>query len=104
MLTIYRRHRRNCPHRKDGRKYRRCQCPIWVDGRLNGEDIHKSLRTNNWEKSQHIVRNWEAEGNRAAEGREREPITLFAAWQSFLADLEARNLRPSTVRKFELLS
>ena len=32
MLTIYRRHRRNCSHRSEGRGYRRCLCPIWVDG------------------------------------------------------------------------
>ena len=44
MLTIYRRHRKNCKQRIDGRGYRRCLCPIWVDGSLNGVEIRKSLR------------------------------------------------------------
>lgn len=43
MLTIYRRHRKNCKQRMEGRDYRRCLCPIWVDGSLNGVEIRKSL-------------------------------------------------------------
>ena len=30
MLTIYRRHVRTCAHRSEGRKYRRCRCPVTV--------------------------------------------------------------------------
>ena len=38
MLTTYRRHKKDCAHRAEGRKYRRCKCPIWVDGFLAGQD------------------------------------------------------------------
>lgn len=44
MLMIYRRHRRACQRRSEGRSYRRCQCPIWVDGILNGQEIRQSLK------------------------------------------------------------
>jgi len=45
------------------------------------------------------VREWEAEGQRNA-----KPVTIEQAWQDFLADAEARNLQPSTMRKHRLLS
>jgi integrase/recombinase XerD len=99
MLGIFRRHRKRCEHRKEGRAYRRCRCPVWANGHLNGENIHKSLRTRDWQKAQRIVREWEAEGQ-----RNTKPVTIKQAWQDFLADAEARNLRASTMRKHRLLS
>lgn len=104
MLTLYRRHLKRCEHCKDGRRYRRCQCPIWVDGHVNGVAIHKSLKTRDWQKGQGIVREWEAAGEQNVQSNKCEAITVEQAWQSFLADLEARNLSKSTIRKYRLLS
>ncbi len=101
MLTIYRRHIKTCAHRLQGREYRRCRCPIWVDGFLEHEEIRKTLNTRNWEKAQEIIRDWEAEGRRAAEP---EPVTIAEAWEEFLADAKARNLREPTIYKYDLLS
>ena len=39
MLMIFRRHVKSCKHRGEGRKYRNCRCPIWVDGFLRGNPI-----------------------------------------------------------------
>ena len=55
MLTIYRRHRKKCKQRIDGRGYRRCLCPRWVDGSLNGIEIRKSLRIRDWQRAQGVV-------------------------------------------------
>jgi integrase/recombinase XerD len=101
MLTIYRRHRKECSHRKDGRTYRRCNCPIWVDGFLADEEIRKSLQTQNWQKAQNKIREWEADGQRTRDAR--EPETLEHAKQCYLADAEARRLHESTVYKYTLL-
>src|SRR5579864_1686800 len=104
MLTIYRRHQKKCEHRGEGRSYRRCRCMIWVDGWLRGVEIRKSLRTRNWDKAQEIVRRWEAEGQFEGNSNEASaPITIKQAWQTFLADLEKRNLHASTIRKYRLL-
>jgi integrase/recombinase XerD len=100
MLGIFRRHQKRCDHRKEGRKYRRCHCPVWVDGSLNGVEIHKSLRTRDWQKAQGIVREWEAE-DRQTSLAERQ--TIQTAFTEFLADIEARQLHGSTVRKYKLL-
>jgi integrase len=59
------------------------------------------LDTRDWEKAQGIIREWEAEGTQAAEP---EPVTIAAAWQEFLSDARARNLREPTLYKYDLLS
>ncbi len=100
MLTLYRRHRKGCKHRPQGRKYRHCQCPIWVDGNLAGVEIRESLKLRDWQRAQQKVCDWEARDGRTAEP---EPQTIDAAWKEFLADIEARKLSDSTVRKYKLL-
>ena len=100
MLTIYRRHRKNCKQRQDGRSYRRCLCPIWVDGLLNGNEIRKSLKTRDWQSAHQLVRLWEAEGRRE---EKTKPITVKDACDKFISDAEARGLREPTLYKYRLL-
>jgi len=103
MLTIYRRHRKDCSHRNQGRKYRRCRCPIWVDGFLGDREIRRATGIRDWEKAQARVREWEAEGQLQAEP-EASPITISEAFEAFLRDAKARNLREKTIYKYQLLS
>lgn len=112
MLTIYRRHVKKCAHRFEGRKYRRCHCPIWVDGFLGGEEIREALRDPrdasgrakvcDWQRAQDIVRDWEAEG-RVIKQTEAEPLTVRQACDGFVADAEARHLRAPSLYKYHLL-
>ena len=101
MLTIYRRHRKDCAHRSEGREYRRCRCPIWVDGFLAGREIRKSLDTANWQKAQDKVREWEAQDSEPKNAA--EPITIQQAGEKFIADANARKLNESTIYKYSLL-
>src|SRR6266851_5278922 len=101
MLTIYRRHRKECEHRSKGRKYRRCRCPIWVDGFFQGREIRKSLNTADWQKAQDTIRLWEAQQSEPKVGQ--EPATIHNAGDRFLADARARQLNESTVYKYRLL-
>ena len=57
MLIIYRRHLKSFPHRGNGRKYRRCQCPIHVEGFLGDEPIRRAL--NAVLSTRSPVRDWE---------------------------------------------
>ena len=102
MLTIYRRHRKGCAHRNEGRTYRRCQCPIWLDGILAGVEIRESLKIRDWQRAQETVREWEANGRRGTE-QKAEPMTVKEACDKFIADAEARGLRPTTLYKYRLL-
>src|SRR5690242_21920139 len=85
MLTIYRRHTKKCAHRAEGRKYRRCRCPIWVDGFLAGEEIRESLNLRNWEEAYEKLREWEARRSRPAEPNE-DRLTIDEACTKYLDD------------------
>jgi site-specific recombinase XerD len=100
MLTIYRRHKKSCAHKDEGRSYRRCRCPIWVDGSCGGKEIRKALGELDWEKAQNSVREWEST-ERISE--HDTPVSLSDAWRNIIADLEARNLSGGTIRKYKLL-
>jgi len=101
MLTIYRRHRKCCKHRPQGRKYRHCQCSIWIDGILAGAEIRESLKIRDWQRASEIVREWEANGRRTIE--QPDPMTVKDACDKFIADGEARGLRNTTLYKYRLL-
>lgn len=104
MLTIYRRHTNACPHRDQGRAYRRCRCPIWVDGFVGGREIRQSLRLRDWQKANEKVREWEAQDKiDKIEIEKAEPITIKAACDSFESDAKARGLREPTLYKYRLL-
>src|SRR6476646_3527695 len=100
MLTIYRRHRRSCKQRTKGRKYRHCQCPIWVDGILGGAEIRESLKVRDWQRALEIIREWEIENRRTSQMTRK---STQEAWKEFLADIEAHKLNDSTARKYKLL-
>jgi integrase/recombinase XerD len=97
MLTVYRRHSAaKCG--QESRTYRRCSCPIWVDGTLGGKRYHKSLKTKNWERANKDVQAMEASGKSPDK---RASVT--EATDSFIRDAEARGLRESSLYKYRLL-
>src|ERR1700751_1567222 len=100
MLTIYRRHRRSCKQRAKGRKHRHCLCPIWVDGALGGKELRESLKLRDWQRAQEMIREWEAEDRRISQPARK---STGQAWEEFLADIAARKLNDSTIRKYKLL-
>jgi integrase/recombinase XerD len=53
-----------------------------------------------WQRAQEKIREWEARDGRTVEP---EAKTIDAAWTEFLADIEARKLAESTIRKYKLL-
>src|ERR1022692_1641783 len=102
MLTIYRRHLKNCEHRSEGRDYRRCKCPVWVDGFLGGVELRESLRSRNWEKAAETIHEWESRGSKF-EAKQKDLVTVARACEAFEADAKARDLREPTLYKYKLL-
>ena len=90
MLTIFRRHVKECKWKS--RKHRNCQCPLAVEGTLHGRTIRKSLDLRSWEAAQKLVREWEANPEGGA-------VTVNDACDKFMADAIARNLSEAMVRK-----
>ena len=60
MLRLYRRHSRKCPQKSE--RYRRCSCPIYVEGTLAHEYVRKALDLTSWEAATDVVRTWEKAG------------------------------------------
>lgn len=101
MLTIYRRHRKSCSHRTEGRAYRRCQCPLWTDGMLGSKEVRKSLNMRDWQRAQDYVREWEARETEPKSAA--EPMTIEQSGEKYLIDAAARCLNDSTIYKYRLL-
>lgn len=98
-LTIYRRHALDCPHKSKGRRWNRCSCPIWVQGSLGGEYVRESLNLTAWGAAQDKVRGWEASGQIGV--TRNEIPTIKEAVDKHIADAEARNLQPESVKKIK---
>lgn len=91
MLNLWRRHSPNCKHKT--RQYKKCSCPIWVQGTLHGKWMKKSLGIRNWESAQKIVRDWEA-------GKTYEQVSVKEGCERWLADCEFRKLKPQSLKKY----
>ena len=51
MLSLYRRHKKDCPHRRRGRERVKCSCPIWCDGEVAGRRVRQALQTRDWQRA-----------------------------------------------------
>jgi integrase/recombinase XerD len=99
VLTLFRRHLKACP--QTSRRYRRCQCPIHVEGSLQGEKIRKALDLTSWEAAADLVAAWNASG-KIGVVRPEVP-TVKEAVDKFLADATSRHLQESSLKKYRVL-
>lgn len=95
MLTIWRRHTAECPHRGKGRNYLKCNCPVWADGYVNGKRTQRvSLKTRDMARAR----------KRAAELEDPQSgfqqRTLKEAIAAFDAHCVSDGLKDSTLRKY----
>ncbi len=100
MLNLYRRHQPPC--RYASRRYRNCNCPIWVQGSLRGEYLRRALDLRSWSAATDLVRDWEASGEIGVVKKPDIP-TISEALERFLADAKAQQLSGETIRKYENL-
>jgi integrase/recombinase XerD len=98
MLTLFKRHKKSCPH--TARKYRRCSCPIHVEGSLGGEKIRRAMDQTSWEAAENEVREWIKSGK--VGGSLVKLIPVEDAVDLYLTDVAAR-VRASTVRLHRVL-
>jgi integrase len=99
VLTLFRRHLQDCPHKS--RRYRRCQCPIHVEGSLRGEKIRKGLDLTSWEAASDLIAAWNASG---VIGVVKPDVpTVAEAVAKFFEDATARKLQPPTIKKLKNL-
>ena len=53
MLSVYTRHHPDCKNAGD-KDWRRCNCPKWIWGSVNGNFIRQSARTHNWDEAEEV--------------------------------------------------
>jgi integrase/recombinase XerD len=94
MLHLYRRHLAACPHRS--MDYKKCKCPVWMFGSVNGKRVRKALDTASWGRAEEMLRELDPDDA-------HEKITVAVAGERFIADCESRKLGKETVGKYELL-
>jgi integrase/recombinase XerD len=100
VLNLYRRHQPPCQFAS--RRYRNCNCPIWVQGSLRGEYMRKALDLRSWSAATDLVRDWEAAGEIGVVKKPDVP-TIAEAVDLFLQDVRAQKLSTETIRKYENL-
>ena len=96
MLDLYRRHSDDCSHKKQGRKFTACRCPIWATGELNDEYVHKAVRTRSWATASRRTEHWEANPAKAV----HRP-SLAEAIKIYLDDCRARRLAAPSIESYE---
>lgn len=92
MLGIYRRHKKDCPHRPFGRDRQKCDCPVWCAGRVGNKPVRRSLDTISLERARRLALELED-----AIRQNREPKPIAEAVDSFLT---SRDVRRSTARRY----
>jgi integrase/recombinase XerD len=102
MLTLYRRHLKRCS--KTGERYwKRCSCPMWVEGTVSGSYLRRSLHTGSWERAQGLAQQIEAAQDPTAQAEIRhEPVSVEKAVTLYLADAKARELSVATIYKLDI--
>jgi integrase/recombinase XerD len=53
MLSVYTRHHPDCKNAGE-KSWRRCSCPKWIWGSLNGRFVRKSAKTHDWEVAEQL--------------------------------------------------
>jgi integrase len=91
VLTIFRRHLKSCP--QTSRDYRRCRCPLHVEGTLAGVPVRKSLDLTSWDAAQALIREWETKGKLGAVAAP----DVRDAGEKFIEDAIARGVKDSTL-------
>src|SRR5437868_6116726 len=98
-LSIHRRHRKHCPQAAD-RISKKCRCPWWATGTLEGRPYRKTLKTANHERAEQLKHQIEA-GN-VPEPKSKS-VTFEESSARFIRKLQAENRTPDTIRKYRLL-
>ncbi len=94
MLTLWRRHTVECPHRDKGRNYLKCNCPVWTDGYVNGKrTLRQSLETRDLARARK-----KAVALESPEDGVFKPVP--DAVKAFLGHCKSEGLKDATISKY----
>jgi site-specific recombinase XerD len=105
---LFRRHQKSCRHHGTAgwRLFTGCNCPVWIDQRIDGRRDLRSLGTRDWNQALELAKDnryarMARTADEAALARARETRKpLDAAFDAYLADCAARGLRETTLQNY----
>jgi integrase/recombinase XerD len=108
MLSVFRLHTKGCSAGRSrlDRGFKKCKCPIHVEGKCGDAFIRKSLGTTSWQRAQQQILEAEARGSwePLPEELKAEPVKIREAKEQFLKEAESgRRLGESALRKYKLM-
>ena len=120
MLSVYTRHHPDCKNAGD-KTWRRCSCPKWIWGSLNGKFIRQSAKTHRWEEAEELRRQLSegllpakrpvakpdpavaapvsSRGGPNPERPQKPRVTVETAVEAYLTDATSRGVAPATQTK-----
>jgi integrase/recombinase XerD len=93
MLTLYRRHKSQCPF-KNNPVHRGCSCAVWCRGSLEGQQIRRALKTVSWERGQKLIAEWT---NAGVVVEPKAEITVDYAIREYLLEAESNGRAAATL-------
>lgn len=107
MLHLYRRHTKKCSHPQGDRSFIKCQCPIYVEGKVGEAFVREGLKTSNWQRANAIVQQAEARGSWEAPpdpAAAPKGMPLPEAVSRFMREAEhGKRLKQSALQKYRRL-
>ena len=94
MLHLYRRHQSPC--KATNPYHKKCSCPMWGRGIVEGVPVRQSLKTRSWEKAEQTKREME-------DGKAVDPPSIEFALDTFMTEQTARAVSEATQRKLKPL-
>ena len=95
MLTLWRRHTEQCPHKDKGRDHLKCNCPLWADGYVDGKrTLRRSLGTSDMARARK-----KAVALESPDAPIHKPMEEAAA--AFLAHCKSEGLTDATISKYQ---
>ena len=130
MLSVYTRHHPNCKYAGD-KLWRRCNCPKWIWGALQGRFVRQSAKTHSWEQAEENRQKLQEMLTRSDEplpplaptiehppkpaplpdalaplipqALNKPRTTVAAAVEAYLTDARSRELEASTLSKLDTI-
>jgi integrase len=112
-IQLYRRHRRECRagHPEDSRSgefderrkgFKRCDCPLFGAGTVNGKRIRQSTGTWEWDQARAVVASWEGRPTapKPPEAQPQQRTTIQDAVDAFYARAQGKEIVDSTLKKY----
>lgn len=102
VVSVFVRHRANCPDKRHGESYPKCDCPKWLRYSFNGKQHREPADTRTWGQAEERAADKQRalnSGDTVSESTPTVQPTIEQAIKTFLQGKEGEGVGPATMRK-----